>query len=190
MSMKKFLCGLLTAVAVFSFTGCENVSSESNTKKNVNDTMEVTNKLTGNQKTPTDIDYSLERFNLIKRAYWVNGQRQKADAVPCPVDRPIGYIVLFSESGAILGTYTVDGKITSLNSYLSPDSEHFEMVYNGTACLYNNEWLADVDGSYGVNVDGVFWFTVDGHYMEWSGKYLYSDIPFEVKEPVLVIKEK
>lgn len=52
-----------------------------------------------------------------------------------------------------------------------------------------NDWLADVDGSYGVNVDGVFWFTVDGHYMEWSGKYLYSDIPFEVTEPVLVVKE-
>lgn len=189
MNVKKLLCGLLTAVAVFSFTGCNDIPADSNTKKNVTDTMEVTNKLTGNQKTPTDIDYSLERFNLIKRAYWVNGQRQKADAVPCPVDRPIGYIVLFSESGAILGTYTVDGKITSLNSYLSPDSEHFEIVYNGTAYSYNNEWLADVDGSYGVNVDGVFWFTVDGHYMEWSGKYLYSDIPFEVKEPVLVIKE-
>lgn len=104
MNIKKALCGLMTAAAVFSFTGCleEDVSAGTNTKKNVTDTMEVTNKLTGNQKTPTDIDYSLERYNLIKRAYWVNGQRQKADAVPCSVERPIGYIVLFSDSGAIL----------------------------------------------------------------------------------------
>lgn len=190
MNIKKVLCGLLTAAAVFSFTGCleEDVSAGTNTQKNVSDTMEVTNKLTGNQKTPTDIDYSLERYNLIKRAYWVNGQRQKADAVPCSVERPIGYIVLFSDSGAILGTYTVDGKITSLNSYLSPDSEYYEYNYGGNREVFN-DWLADVDGSYGTNVDGVFWFTTDGHYMEWSGKYLYSDIPFEVEEPVLVVKE-
>lgn len=190
MDIKKILCGLMTAATIFCFTGCleEDTNAGTNTKKNVSDTMEVTNKLTGNQKTPTDIDYSLERYNLIKRAYWVNGQRQKADAVPCSVERPIGYIVLFSDSGAILGTYTVDGKITSLNSYLSPDSEYYEYVYGGTSDRYN-DWLADVDGSYGTNVDGVFWFTTDGHYMEWSGKYLYSDIPFEVTEPVLVVKE-
>lgn len=190
MNIKKALCGLMTAATIFCFTGCleEDTNAGTNTKKNVSDTMEVTNKLTGNQKTPTDIDYSLERYNLIKRAYWVNGQRQKADAVPCSVERPIGYIVLFSDSGAILGTYTVDGKITSLNSYLSPDSEYYEYVYGGTSDRYN-DWLADVDGSYGTNVDGVFWFTTDGHYMEWSGKYLYSDIPFEVTEPVLVVKE-
>lgn len=189
MNIKKALCGLMTVATIFCFTGCleEDTNAGSNTKKNVSDTMEVTNKLTGNQKTPTDIDYSLERYNLIKRAYWVNGQHQKADAVPCSVERPIGYIVLFSDSGAILGTYTVDGKITSLNSYLSPDSEYYEYVYGGTNDRYN-DWLADVDGSYGTNVDGVFWFTTDGHYMEWSGKYLYSDIPFEVTEPVLIVK--
>lgn len=189
MKLKKILCGLAVATMIFSCAGCEvDVDAGSNTKQNVADTMDVTNKLTGNQKTPTDIDYSLERYNLIKRAYWVNGQRQKADAVPCPVERPIGYIVLFGDTGAILGTYTVDGKITSLNSYLSPDSEYYEYNYGGSRETFN-DWLADVDGSYGVNVDGVFWFTVDGHYMEWTGNYLYSDIPFEVEEPVLVVKE-
>ena len=177
--MKKILALCLVVVMAVGMVGC---FEETNTQSNINDTMTVTEKMTGNQKTPTDIDWSLERFNLIKRAYWVNGQRQKADAVPCPVDRPIGYIVLFSDSGAVLGTYTVDGKISSLNSYLSPDSEFY-------GDHTNNDWLADVDGSYGLNVDGVFWFTVDGHYMEWTGKYLYSDIPFQVDDPVLVVKE-
>ena len=178
---KLIVIGLMVFTLVLSSIGC----TRTNAQKNVDDTMKVTETLTQNQKTPTDIDYSLERFNLIKRAYWVNGQRQKADAVPCPVDRPIGYIVLFSDNGSILGTYTVDGKISSLNSYLSPDSEYFEAAGH----TYYNEWLADVDGSYGTNMEGVFWFTVDGHYMEWTGTYLYSDIPFEVKEPVLIIKE-
>lgn len=36
-------------------------------------TKQVTKDLQNNQPTPTDIDYSLERYNLIRRAYWVNG---------------------------------------------------------------------------------------------------------------------
>ena len=187
MNIKKILCGLAVATMVFYFTGCLEDDSDTSRRANVSDTITITDRLTDKQKTPTDIDYSLERYNLIKRAYWVNGQRQKADAVPCSVERPIGYIVLFSDSGAILGTYTVDGKVSSLNSYLSPDSEYYEYCYGGSHST-QNEWLADVDGSCGVNVDGIFWFTTDGHYMEGSGKYLYSDIPFEVTEPVLVVK--
>ena len=35
-------------------------------------------RLQANQPTPTDIEYSLERYNLIRRTYWVNGMREKA----------------------------------------------------------------------------------------------------------------
>lgn len=156
------------------------------TEQNKIDTEKATETLLYNQATPTDIAYSLERFNLTKRAYWVNGMYEKANAVPCPVERPIGYIACLSASGAVVYTGTVDGKVSSLNSYLSPDSEYYEMNSSST---YRNEWLADVDGSYGSNVNGVFWFTVDGHYKEWTGDYLYGDEPFEVKDPVLTIKE-
>lgn len=180
--MKRKISAIILCMMIFLFASAESCETSSR-RENIDDTLTVTNKLTDTQKTPTDIDYSLERYNLIKRAYWVNGQRQKADSVPCAVDRPIGYVVLFSDSGAILGSYTVDGKVSSLNSYLSPDSEYYQRDSSRV------EWLADVDGSYGVNTDGIFWFTVDGHYMEWTGNYLYSDIPFEVTDPVLVVKE-
>lgn len=191
--MKQFFKGaaaLLSYIivsAVFTLIcGCVFIACEAttdNTKQNITDTKIATESLLGNQKSPTDIDYSLERYNLIKRAYWVNGQREKAAAVPCPVDRPIGYIVLVTGSGSVLGTYTVDGKITSLNSFLSPDSEYY------SSGDYTSRWLADVDGSYGQNIDGVFWFTIDGKYMEWNGQYVYSDIPFVVEEPVLKVAE-
>lgn len=49
----------------------------------------------------------------------------------------------------------------------------------------NSDWLADVDGSYGENDVGIFFFTVDGKYVEWDGTYLYSDIPFIVNDPIL-----
>lgn len=174
--------GLLLGILVLCLAGC---SEPTATQQNKIDTEKATETLLSNQATPTDIEYSLERYNLTKRAYWVNGLYEKANAVPCPVQRPIGYIACVTASGAIVYTGAVDGKVSSLNSYLSADSEYYE--YNGTSAY--NDWLADVDGSYGTNVEGVFWFTVDGHYKEWTGDYLYGDEPFEVEDPVLKIKE-
>ena len=102
-------------------------------------------------------------------------------SLPCSIDRPMGYIVLFTESGGVVGRYTVDGKVSSLNSYLTPDSTYYQ--YDSTS----NRWIADVDGSYGENDQGIFFFTTDGKYIEWTGTYLYSDIPFEVTTPTIVI---
>ena len=168
--MKKIISILLLVVAtMFLMTGCDET-----------DTMrqnEVSKQLSNAQQTPTDIDYSLERYNLIRRAYWVNGQREKALSLECPIEKPLGYIILLTDNGGILGSFIVDGKVTSLNSFLTPDS-----VYVGSGKI-----LADVDGSYGENDAGIFFFTPDGKYLEWTGTYLYSDIPFEVEQPILKI---
>lgn len=32
----------------------------------------------------------------------------------------------------------------------------------------------DLDGTYGKNAQGIFWFTPDGVYQEWNGLYFYS----------------
>ena len=183
--MKKKLIIPMMA-GLFLLTGCY---EETETDKDKQATMEIADKLTENQPTPTDIDYSLERYNLIKRAYWVNGQREKAMALPSAVDRPLGYIVLFTDAGAPVGRFVVDGKVSSLNSYLTPDSLYYEVAgdYINDSKAHENEWLADVDGSYGSNDAGIFFFTTDGKYLEWSGTYLYSDIPFEVANPVLTV---
>lgn len=174
------LVGVVLALLVL--TGCSDIPTAKGTKADVQAQITVANVLTGNQPTPTDINYSLERYNLIRRAYWVNGQREKANALACAVEKPLGYIVLFA-GNTVVGNFIVDGKVTSLNSFLSPDSEYYEYSY-GEHRTYN-KWLADVDGSYGENDDGIFFFTPDGKYIEWTGEYLYSDIPFIVDNPVV-----
>lgn len=186
---KKVLC--LVAIFVLMMgclVGCDIEVEADGTSQDRISTQEVSSKLAKNQPTPTDIDYSLERYNLIKRAYWVNGQREKANTLPCEIQKPLGYIVLFTESGSVIGSFVVDGKVSSLNSYLSPDSEYYELVYGGEF-ERTNEWLSDIDGSYGENDKGIFFFTPDGKYIEWTGTYLYSDIPFIVDEPVLKVGE-
>lgn len=185
---RKFIITLAGILTVFTLTGCDESSMTTNdTRSDVKNTLQVGNELVENQPTPTDIDYSLERYNLIKRAYWVNGMRDKARALPSPIaDMPLGYIVLLTESGSIVGRFVVDGKVSSLNSYLTPDSEYAEIVYGGSWAEYN-KWLPDVDGSYGSNDNGIFFFTTDGKYIEWTGTYLYSDIPFEVSNPIVKV---
>lgn len=183
--MKKFIALFMAGVAFATLTSCN--EDDSKRRADTEKTLAIASKLQSNQPTPTDIDYSLERYNLIKRAYWVNGNREKANALPCEIEKPLGYIVLF-DKGVVFGKFVVDGKVSSLNSYLTPDTEYYDVDYVGDSSYYN-EWLADVDGSYGENDNGIFFFTTDGKYIEWTGEYLYSDIPFEIDEPVLKFKE-
>ena len=176
MKARKIFAALIALLAIICLTACDDTAGSYMDTLN---TIVAADTLQGNQPTPRDIEYSLERYNLIRRAYWVNGQREKANALACPIEKPLGYVILLAESGSVVGKFTVDGKVSSLNSFLTPDSEYYS-VSSGT-----NRWLADVDGSYGENDNGIFFFTPDGKYVEWTGIYMYSDIPFNVDAPVI-----
>lgn len=183
--IKKILIILILAIMMLGLAGCD-ITEVDGTKEDMKSTINMAEKLSKNQPTPKDIDYSLERYNLIRRTYWVNGQRERANTLVCEIEKPLGYIALFLENGACVGKFIVDGKVSSLNSFLTPDSEYFEITSSGHR---DNNWLADVDGSYGENDNGIFFFTTDGKYVEWTGTYLYSDIPFEIKDTVVTYKE-
>ena len=179
-----FLASFILVVSMtVMFSGCGEITT-TGSEADVDKTLESASRLQSNQPTPTDIDYSLERYNLIRRAYWVNGKREKANTLPCEVTKPLGYITLFTESGAIVGSFIVDGKVSSLNSFLTPDSEFYDKN-GGSSTIHTNNWLADVDGSYGENDNGIFFFDTMGNYIEWTGTYLYTDIPMKVSDPVI-----
>lgn len=203
--MKKNIKKILSVVLVIAmvgviFMGCDTESVKSTAQKTSQDTKNAISagaNIIENQPAPTDLDYSLERYNIIRRAYWVNGQREKANSLQCEVEKPLGYIVLFSEAGAVVGNFIVDGKVSSLNSYLFPA----QTDYDGSGDTVGSDYGASssssvytvenpgIDGAYGQNVTGIFFFTTDGKYIEWTGDFLYSDIPFEVDKPVLNYKE-
>lgn len=203
--MKKDIKKILSVVLVIAmvgviFMGCDTKSVKSTAQKTSQDTKNAISagaNIIENQPAPTDLDYSLERYNIIRRAYWVNGQREKANSLQCEVEKPLGYIVLFSESGAVVGNFIVDGKVSSLNSYLFPAQTDYDWSGDTVGSDYGASYTSSVytvenpgiDGAYGQNVTGIFFFTTDGKYIEWTGDFLYSDIPFEVDKPVLNYKE-
>lgn len=173
--MKKILALVaLLLVSVFLLTSCTDANYADRQA-----TLAVSKTMAENQPTPTDITYSLQRYNLIRRAYWMNGMEEKARALPCEVNKPLGYIYLFLEGVGCVAQYAVDGQITSLNAYLTPDTTY----PNST----DSRWLADVDGTYGENQNGIFFFTTDGEYKEWNGLYHYSSTYYDIGEVMLKI---
>lgn len=185
--MKKLAIGIIAVMLGFAGVasgGWFSAPAPNGSLQDVHKTVKVAADLQLSQPTPTDISYSLERYNLVRRAYWVNGQREKARTLPSPIaDTPLGYIVLFTNSGAVVGRFIVEGKVSSLNSFLTPSNRD---EYVGQGGVMTHE-LPDIDGSYGDNDNGIFFFTPDGKYLEWSGVYLYSDIPFEVASPIIKV---
>lgn len=130
------------------------------------------------QPLPSPETYSLERQNLLDRAKFEAKQGTT------------GYVALIGPMGQLVAYYTIQGKVTSLNSYLT-GAQQMKCNEEGAdpSCVTVDS--PDFDGSYGMNPEGVFFFTTSGQYVEWSGNYLYSDQPMNyVTPPVLVTTEK
>jgi hypothetical protein len=145
-------------------------AGESNGPENKNSTFFKEDQITeDNQKrlveaqAPRTIDKSLERENLNRRIDFMNDENR------------VGYVYLLADTGQVIAEYTIKGKPSSLNSFITQE-EQIRCKYpdssgdKGCAAISS----PDMDGSYGDNAEGIFFFTTDNNYVEWSGKYVYS----------------
>lgn len=127
---------------------------------------------------------SLERKNLARRLEHINKEGQTS------------YIYLIN-FGKVMAYYAVSGKVSSLNSYLTgkeriiPDPACDHALGNGYSCPGQQVESPDLDGSYGQNDTGIFFFTTEGTYVEWHGDYLWSDQPLALQDkPTLIMQVK
>lgn len=166
--MKKKICIGILAVFLVGLVGCYyEPTTEEKTSQIIEDNQQ---KLMEVQPIPT-LDRSLERENLIQRAKLLNDENK------------VFYVYLISY-GKVMAFYTAKTKVSSLNSYLNPQ----EKVIDSCNCNQITVDSADIDGSYGVNADGVFFFTTDGAYVEWKGEYMVSDYPLKLSTPPELVK--
>lgn len=116
------------------------------------------------KQPPVILDWSLERDNINKRTeLWNNPNK-------------ISYIYLFNRDN-IVGFFPIKGKVSSVNSQITNTNYEF------TSSTVESP---SMDGSYGTNGDAVFFFLVDGSYMEWNGTYLLVDKPIKLNvEPMI-----
>lgn len=166
--MKKILVLIMCTVMILGLVGCDDYSPsqkssyETSSEANEKAVQDVIN----NDPLP-QITRSLERENIKRRIEFINQP-----------DR-IGYLYLLSDNGQLIKEVQVLGKVSSLNSYLTPMEDIQIVMVNNSASPTRQEipvttQAADLDGTYGENAKGIFWFTPDGVYQEWSGLFFYS----------------
>ena len=130
-----------------------------------------------------DIAKSLERENLGKRLNLLNDQNK------------IFYVYLVSY-GKVMAYYTAQGKVSSVNSKLTTQEQIVkdeecirELYHESEGACYKVVESPDLDGSYGTNGDGIFFFTTEGAYVEWAGEYMVSDYPLKLSTPPALVRE-
>lgn len=175
--MKKLFLLVPLLLGALFLGGCELNSNSSYSKDSAK--VEETQKRVQQSVPIPQIKTSAERKNIAARATLFDNENK------------ITYIYLINY-GKVMAFFSVQGKVSSLNSYLTPMDK---LVYsNGASCdnSYHSELCyvvssPDIDGAYGENADGIFFFTTEGAYIEWKGDYMVSDQPLKlIQQPELI----
>lgn len=178
--MKRIIALILAMLCLTALlTGCD--EEDTNYKKQIAENEANAASITSQYGVP-DINRSLDYENVKRRLEYLNQGNN------------IGYLYLLSDMGVVLEEVLVLGKVTSLNTYITPMQESQLVKHTGTGGTYREIIVidaADVDGTYGENVQGIFWFTPDGVYGEWDGRYRFSSerLTFQT-EPILIMEGK
>ncbi len=134
------------------------------------------NPVSDRRRDHVELTHSEERDNLIKRATRLNQLNMT------------GCVSVFTPNGVLLYQGVVDGKVSSLNSYLLPGDTTINGVSGGYSATIVVE-AADIDGAYGMNADGVFFFNADSDAYIEAGNvtYIFTDQCLKTsQEPLLV----
>ena len=131
--------------------------------------------ISNSQPVPwNSLKYSNERANIIRRMLTWNSPDKK------------GYIYLINNDGSIEAFYSIKGKVSALDSGLTPTQGCREASTYDWNCAV--EELPQPDGSFGTNGNGIYFFTANGTYVEWTGHYLLTDRPVQLsQQPKIVV---
>lgn len=189
-SMMKFLSIPLLLVAGLVLSGCSDstVVAESS-QKEAQRVLEETQKRLQDKVPVPQINNSQTRKAIAERARLFDSENK------------VTYIYLVN-FGKVMAFYPVKGQVVSLQSYLTPVEKIVSA--NGDSCSgtgYGNcsggdgdqgyvVATPDLDGTYGENAEGIFFFTADTNaYVEWKGDYMVSDQPLKLATTPELIRE-
>ncbi len=114
---------------------------------------------------------SLERRNLREKLLRYNNPSK------------ISYLYLTTQTGGILGYFTIKGKVSSNSSQMTTDNLVIDRTEGDVVVNAPGD-----DGSYGPNESGNFAFTTDGVMITWDGPYILTDAPLKINAANLVVQ--
>lgn len=202
MNRKKLIIGI-ALVALLALAGCGEGTNNSGedlaedaganiSESNVGESYQFEVRLTEKNQyglvqaqPPFTMEESLERQNLIRRYQYLNNRNN------------VHHVYFVTEMGQVLAYHTAQGKVSSVNSKLTngqqivPSRECTKRSdYEGQeANCYKAVESPQMDGSYGTNGDAIFFFTTEGHYVEYNGKYVVSEEPLNIQSEVILTEQ-
>lgn len=177
--MNKVALLSLSSIAFLGLAGCSGTGYSESTTQKTNAAAEANqSNLLTSSPIPV-LNRSEERENLIKRAQRLNQQNM------------VGCVSIFTPNGVLLYQGVVDGKVSSLNSYLLPGDKVLDDPngsYDAGSVVVE---APDIDGAYGANADGVFLFNADSDaYVEAANvTYIYTDQCLKTEQKPLLIQQ-
>lgn len=166
---------LVVFLGALSVAGCGDADKNSTQYQEERATESNQQKLAKADPAP-QFKESQERKNLTRRLNAWN------------VPNKISYIYLLGMDGKVVANYTVKGKVSSLESYLTTPQQVVERRI-GTVWQGFVVDSPDFDGSYGRNPEGIFFFTTEGAYVEWNGWYMLADQPLKMTTQPILLRE-
>ncbi len=173
---------LVGSFVIFGGAGCTD-AQQGSYSKDAAKVEEVQNKLINDTPIP-DLKTSATRQALAKRALLFDNSALTT------------YVYLV-DYGKVMAYYPVKGNVVYLRSYLTPVDKIVRG--NGNKCDDGDlgscatgyvVGAPDIDGTYGENSDGIFFFTADtGAYVEWKGNYMFSDQPLSLTTPPELVRQ-
>lgn len=170
------IIGIIASVVVATVNAGGGPASQTS----IQESNQITERLRESIPVP-QLTTSSERKNVAKRAELFNNEEK------------ISYIYLVSY-GKVMAFYTVQGKVSSLRSYMTPTEKLVRE--GGWDCNWESPIgsciavsAPDIDGTYGENVEGIFFFTTEGAYVEWKGEYMMSDQPLKLTTQPELVRE-
>lgn len=137
------------------------------------------------EQPPFTMDSSLERANLIRRFQYLNDGNN------------IHHVYMISNDGKVINYEVAQGKVSSVNSRLTNGQQIVEAKdcgFDGSGGAGGSKGPCfkvvespQMDGSYGENGDAIFFFTTDGHYVEYNGIYVVSEEPKNIQTAVTLV---
>lgn len=162
--MKKILFALLVTLFL---AGCEEVKSQSTAKK------------VQAQKAAA----AAESITFTENAE-IDNIKKRLELTANP--GLLGYVVLLNEMGQPVMYTGIKGKITSGAKRLTKPYEFLRKDCGQASCDKEVASTSD-EGTYGHSGEYIYFWTVNDNYIQWNGKYLYSDKPFRLSaEPIVV----
>lgn len=167
--MRKIITALGIAAASFVLAGCEpNAPANPAKTAQAAKAAEAANSINFSQNSEID--------NIRRRLELTSNPGQ------------IGFVLLLNEMGKPVMYASVRGKITSGNKRLTaPQEVKCLEVAGQVGCSQQMVDSPSDEGTYGSSTPYVFFWTTDGQYFQWAGKYLYSDKPFRISDPTIVV---